>query len=205
MKGLNTSLWLTIAEVAGYRQLLESEGITPSDEAVKKLATLGAKNAHLLPREMVVAQFADPGKYPEQVSELARISQEIAKIRKEFYPDEPKYQEPPRIKLLRAIGDFQAVLAMRANEEGLAREVVLYELSNILYYNAQDWLQDHDIRSHDAVVDLFSGEAKEPPETALNAAIAKYQCRLEQKDEHYRDPEKMRTLELERIRESLNE
>lgn len=203
-KGLPLTSWLTQAEVAEYRLILEAAGVPDSDANVQALARLAAKNAHFLPHDFIFEQMGEKGKYPEQARELARLSREIAKVREEYYPEEKKYQDPPRIKLLRAINDLQAVLAMRTSGEEIAREVVLYELANVLYHNASDWLQDHDIRSHDAVVDLFTQKAGEPPETALSTAIAKYQCHLAHKDLKYREPERAREMELEAIREAMN-
>lgn len=207
--GFNTSLFIKAEEAARYRALLQDMRIVPSDEHLKALARLGAKNASALPRQLIEDHFADlllynRLEYGDDILAIKQIIERISEQKKALFPDEPQYQDPPRVKLLRAVGPFDDALA-RYKDGKLDQAHVLYELANILYYNVQDYLQTRDEQSHNGIVRFYAEQVKISPEQALAVTIAKYRCRSEYKDLKLRDRETAVALELSAIERTMKE
>ena len=204
-KGLYISAYLTSGVVSLIRNILKEGGIMPSDESVKDFARLLLKEDRIrqVDREELYAEMGkNEPMYNKYIKEITRLSQDISKIRDALYPDVEKYQEPPRIKLLRATSDFTATLEQSQNGESDTFRV-LYELANVIYYNTLDYLQDHDERSYNAIIELFCERAGVDVDNGFNACIAKFTCRVNNNDLKQRDRDKAFALEIEAIKKTV--
>jgi hypothetical protein len=197
-------MYLDGKDTERYRQLLEEAGIQTSDENVKKLARYLVRQPDLLSSSAVRQAFESDLVYGAEIKALQQLATQIKRNRERYYPDEPKYQDPPRVKLIRATADFATALE-QYHAGKVEREVVIYELGNILYYNVQDFTLSHDERSHNAIVEMFSEQAGVTPKQGLVTAIAKYQQRMEDEDLHYRDRDTAFKREIAAIEKAMEQ
>jgi hypothetical protein len=201
---MQISMYLDGKDTERYRQLLEEAGIQTSDENVKKLARYLVRQPDLLSSSAVRQAFESDLVYGAEIKSLQQLATKIKRNRERYYPNEPKYQEPPMVKLIRATADFATALEQYKSGK-VKHESVIYELDNILYYNVQNFSLNHDEQSHNGVVEMFSEQAGVTPKQGLATAIAKYQQRMEDEDLHYRDRDTAFKREIAAIEQAMTE
>src|SRR5580765_3384685 len=129
-EGIYVSSYLTSSAVSLMREILKEGDIMPSDDSVKKFARFLLKEDRIkqVNRKELYAELGkNEPVYNKYIKEITRLSQDISKIKDASYSDVEKYQEPPRIKLLRATSDFTATLERSQNGDADIFQV-LYEL-----------------------------------------------------------------------------
>ena len=202
--GLAVSFYISADEIAEMRSILLGEEIMASDENVKKLIRWQIRQIQTVDRKKLKTALSGNGlRYFTFIIEINQLAIEIEKIRAQFFPEEQKYKETPRVKLMRAADDFNRSLQQYQREE-TDIYTMLYELANVIYYNVQDFQQDHDEESFNDIVLFFCSKINVTPEQGFAACIAKYRCRIANKELKNKNRDKAFALEKNAIINVIN-